>query len=112
MRDIDDDFMHHGGNAESLAAHASIREHKAAVRRAVYAFAKARGAYGITADEVAAAWGRTHNHVAPRITELKVQARLVPTDKKRRTRAGRWARVLIAVDVEEPVAVEEIDPLS
>jgi len=114
MKDVGKDFMRHSGNAESRDAHESIKESKATVRRAIFAFAKARGDYGITADEVAAEWGVTHNHVAPRITELKIQSRLVPTDKKRLTRAWRWARVLVATDVKEPIEdeVEEIDPLS
>jgi Fic family protein len=94
-RDRDPDLMRHGGNRESIEAHESIREFKQRVRRAIFKLAKKRRRRGITADEVAAEWGSSHNHVAPRITELKAAGLLVPTAERRKTRAGRWARVLV-----------------
>lgn len=85
----------HGGNLESVAANQAIHESKEATREKIYLYAVAQGERGITADEVAAEWGVTHNHVAPRISELRRDGRLVPTLKRRKTRSGCTARVLI-----------------
>lgn len=87
---------HHGGNPESVAANLRAEPAKAATREQVYMFALLRGGHGVTADEIAAHWGTSHNHVAPRITELKRVGRLVPTQHRRVTRSGCLARVLIA----------------
>lgn len=89
----------HGGNQESEEANTAIDSNKAAVRLKIYEYALARGERGITADEVAAEWGTTHNHVAPRISELKRAHFLIPIKKRRPTRAGCSARVLVAKGV-------------
>lgn len=86
----------HGGNSESTAAHERIAPTKAAVREGIYWMAFGRGDWGITADEAAIAFDCSHNHVAPRISELKAMGRLVPTDRTRKTRSGCSARVLVA----------------
>lgn len=87
---------HHGGNPESVAANLRAEPTKRATREEIYAFALARGDHGVTADEIAARWGTSHNHVAPRVTEMKLSGRLVPTTRRRATRSGCLARVLIA----------------
>lgn len=83
------------------------------LRLDVLAYVADRGTEGATADEIAAAWDCDHNHVAPRLTDLKdvglVEVRTEPTpvsaarghprtEGKRRsvrrlTRKGRAARV-------------------
>jgi AraC-like DNA-binding protein len=86
----------HGGNAESRAANAGIHGSKKLVRDQVMAYAMRQSWHGITADQVAEAFGCSPNHVAPRISELGAMGRLLPTDQRRKTRAGCTARVLIA----------------
>lgn len=86
----------HGGNPESAAAHRKIAESKAESRNRVLAFAVSRGALGITTDEVAEHFNVPPNAVSGRISELKVLGKLIPTDRRRPTRSGCSARVLVA----------------
>ena len=86
----------HGGNPESRAANLAISASKEVVRKRVLEFAAGRGERGITADEVAEAFHCTHNHVAPRISELRTMGLLLPSDHRRATRSGCTARVLVA----------------
>lgn len=85
----------HKGNAYSVAANPTSLQ-KDEIRATVMQFAIGQGARGITADEVAAAWDCSPNHVAPRITELKAKGHLVDSGDKRATRSGKFAAVLIA----------------
>ena len=91
----------HKGNAESEEANTKIHPTKEATRLAIYGYAATQKEDGVLADEVAEAFHCTHNHVAPRISELKREGRLVPIGKRRRTRAGSWARVLVTDRVYE-----------
>lgn len=87
----------HGGNEESEEAYrSSSAEQRERMREKVYSFAVRRGTKGITADEVSIASQLVHNRVAPRISELKRDGRLVPTAVRRKTRFGKSARVLVA----------------
>jgi hypothetical protein len=86
---------HHGGNPESAGANEIASESKEAIQKRILKFAETRGALGITADEVAAKFKCSHNHVAPRITELKIATKLIASGKKRPTRAGAKAAVLV-----------------
>jgi AraC-like DNA-binding protein len=86
----------HGGNAESRAANARAHGSKQVVRDQIMAFAMRQSWQGITADEVAEAFNCSPNHVAPRISELRASGLLLPSDQRRKTRAGCTARVLIA----------------
>jgi len=88
---------HHGGNPESAEANKRVAPSKSETRNAIYAWALKRGEFGITADECAEAFECSHNHTSPRITELRALKLLVPTEKKRKTRTGSPARVLVAV---------------
>ncbi len=81
---------------ESAAAHAAVTPTKEATRLRLLDLAIRRGDLGITADEVAALWRCSHNTVAPRMTELLRDGRLVRTDRRRPTRSGCSARVLVA----------------
>lgn len=87
----------HGGNEESAAANAKIAGTKEAIRLRIYEHALSVGSIGITADEIAEEWACGHNHVAPRISELKAQGLLIPTEWRRETRSGCTARVLVAI---------------
>ena len=77
-------------------AHARVEPTKAETCARIILFAIGRGTSGLTADELAEAWNCSHNHVAPRISELKASGLLVETDDTRLTRAGSRARVLVA----------------
>jgi predicted transcriptional regulator len=86
----------HGGNAESEAANTAIHFSKQETREQVLKFITNCRWSGATADEVAAKFGCSHNHVAPRITELVKDNLLVKTGIRRITRSGCAATVLIA----------------
>lgn len=79
-----------------MAAHHRIEPTKRQTCDLIMQFAIVRGAYGFIPDELADLWQCTHNHVAPRITELKAAGLLVKTASCRLTRAGSLARVLVA----------------
>lgn len=93
------DVCNPGRNKESAEAHESIKAHKERVRQEIYAYALRQGHRGITTDEVAIDRDAAPNQVSGRLTELKITGHLVPTDRRRKTRTGRWARVLVAVKV-------------
>lgn len=84
----------HGGNPESEEANASVN--KAKWQKKVYDLALSFGVRGVTADEVAAYFDVPHNTVAPRISELQKEGWLFKTKERRRTRAGCFARVMLA----------------
>lgn len=86
----------HGGNPESEQANKFVQESKESTRLKIVDYFVARGQEGATADEVVEAFETNHNHVAPRITELKADGRLLPTNERRPTRAGSSAAVLVA----------------
>lgn len=89
----------HGGNSESVEAYLSTpAEERRAMRERIYRYALRKGPLGITADEVAAKAGMVHNRIAPRISELRRDGLLVPTARRRQTRLGRPACVLVAKD--------------
>lgn len=90
---------HHGGNPESAEANKRIASSKSDTRNAIHAWALTRREHGITADECAEHFRCSHNHVAPRITELRALKLLVPSERKRKTRTGSPARVLVAVKI-------------
>lgn len=95
MGDITRNF--HGGNAESAAANRSVEGAKAKSREKVRQAFILAGTEGLTSDEVQERLGGTHQGVSPRVTEMKADKVLVETDRKRKTRSGRWARVLVHV---------------
>jgi hypothetical protein len=79
-----------------LASHAHVRLSKNETWARILEYAELRGRLGFTADELAAAWGCSHNHVAPRICELSESGDLVLTGERRRTRSGFFAGVYVA----------------
>ena len=88
----------HGGNAESTAAHRSIVPMKETLRRRVISFVRERGEHGATSDEIELALGLPHQTVSARITEAKAGGDLVPSGRRRLTRSGRSAAVLVVAD--------------
>lgn len=91
----------HGGNPESAAANDSISPDKARLRRLVLTFIRHRGLVGATSDEVEISLRLSHQTVSARISELKASGELRDTGRRRPTRSGRGAAVLIAVDPDD-----------
>lgn len=85
----------HGGDACSADAHDRIANNKEVVRLEILKFAREQGSAGITADETAERFHCAHNHTSPRISELLLEGRLVRTQRRRPTRTGCLARVLV-----------------
>lgn len=95
MRDICSNK--HGGNSESVAAFEETSEnYREAMRESIYGIALARGASGVTTDEVARIFSKPPNAVSGRLTDLKKAGRLIATNDCRKTQAGRSARVFVA----------------
>jgi hypothetical protein len=98
MIDGDITRRRHGGNVESGEAADSIAPDKARMRSQVVAFVTARGAVGATSDEVEIGLGMRHQTASARITEAKALGLLAATGRRRPTRSGRSAAVLVAVE--------------
>jgi hypothetical protein len=90
----------------SLAAYRVVRATARATHSKIMDFATKRGRYGLTADELAAAWCCCANHTAPRLCELLKSGHLVATGRTRPTRAGHAARVLIAKQFAQPAPAQ------
>lgn len=86
---------YHGGNRESDEAHHSIRETKAALRNRIVVWIGRRGARGATSDEVEVVSGLSHQTVSARLTEAKQLGLVEPDGRRRPTRSGRNAAVLV-----------------
>lgn len=96
--DIDHDPTagYHGGNSESTAAHASIKPSKATLRLYVHRLIRS-ASQGATCDEIETETGLSHQTVSARVTELKRAGWVVDSGRRRPTRSGRSAAVLVAV---------------
>lgn len=99
----------HGGNPESIAANPA-EDVKEGIRLQIIEHVRALGPEGAIPDEIVATWGTIHNHVAPRCSDLKRDGRLVPqfehkngklVPKRRLTRDGNTARVLVVPEFQE-----------
>lgn len=78
---------HHGGNLESLEAHAAISTDKAAMRYLIVRTVAKSGSKGMTCDEVELATNMKHQTCSARFSELKREGILVPTGERRLTRS-------------------------
>lgn len=87
----------HGGNPESVEAHASIEHDKTRLRSRIVEFVRLRGEHGATCDEVERALGLSHQTTSPRVTEANACGELIRTIARRRTRSGRMAAVYVSV---------------
>jgi predicted ArsR family transcriptional regulator len=54
---------------------------------------------GITTDEISNLFGKPPNAISGRLTELKKDGLIVATDRRRKTRTGRYARVFVVAGV-------------
>lgn len=86
----------HGGNRESVEAFKSKSPNqRIRQRHAVLDFVKSCGYYGATTDEVAFHFSTTPNAVSGRMSELKRDGLLIETGRRRLTRTGNSAQVLV-----------------
>jgi hypothetical protein len=93
-RDITENY--HGGNPESVAAHASLKRRDLENCRAFILRATTRrGKYGMTCDEAEVRLGLSHQTCSARFTDLVKDGRLTRTEETRPTRSGCPARVHI-----------------
>ncbi len=71
------------GSAESRDAHAKIVAGKKIMHERIMYMVQARGDYGITVHELAAAFGKTPNCVSGRLSELRMTGRLRKSGARR-----------------------------
>ncbi len=90
---------YHGGNPESEEAHASLSvEHKSEVRGRLLVEVGKRKKRGMTCDDLERVTKLRHQTVSARIVELLAAGDLVRTARRRQTRSGRMASVLVGKD--------------
>ena len=91
---------YHQGDLNSNAAFASLKESGVlhSQREEVFRVILEAGARGVTAEEVEDALDGKHQSVTARVVDLVKEGRIhrLPKDKRRRTRAKRWAWVNVA----------------
>lgn len=85
----------HQGNVNSVAAHDSIKQHTQLLRAKVVMYVRNCGLEGATSDEIEKALQLPHQSISARLTEAKSLRTLVDSGRKRKTRSGRNAAVLI-----------------
>jgi len=86
----------HLGNDESDRANRIIHGSKEQTRLRILELVKASGDRGMTCSEIAAALGKEMHAISGRLSEMKIDGRLVATDRTRKTPTGTPARVLVA----------------
>lgn len=84
----------HGGNENSVAAHASLQSAGEVRRRILELIRKERG--GLTCDEIEQILGLSHQSASARCAELKRDKQVIESGK-RKTRTGRLAGILVAI---------------
>jgi hypothetical protein len=77
------------------SAHARVEPTKERSYRRILDFARTRRHYGFTANELAALWNCDLNHVAPRVSELAKQGKMIDSKRRRPTRSESPARVCV-----------------
>jgi predicted transcriptional regulator len=82
----------HGGNVQSLEAHASVDA--ASLRIAIWKHLQKVGA--TTCDQVEKDLGLSHQTCSARFSELKRDGWIFPTGKTKPTRSGRQAMTFVA----------------
>lgn len=87
-------FQSHSPTSE--AASIAVEDKAGDYRRRVYEFYLKRGAEGATDDEVQVALDMDPSTQRPRRIELVENGKLMGSEKRRRTRAGRFAVVWVA----------------
>jgi|TARA_R100000482_G_C5127291_1_gene149522 hypothetical protein len=105
-------------NNESREAAESIAKSAPALRYRIESWIKSKGDRGATSDEVLVHFDIAYQTGSARVTELKQAGKLVPSGRRRRTRTGRWAAVLvhrsvaIASDDQAPPTKHTYDAIS
>lgn len=82
----------HGGNAESEAAHAAVKDHKALLHRHILDCLIIHGP--ATCWEISVATGIPYTTTSARCSELRKSGAIYPTGRKRPTPTGCAAAVL------------------
>jgi hypothetical protein len=88
-------FSHHRGNRESGDANRTVQPTKLDTRQQILDFITFRASRGATVDEIVAYFDSNHNHIAPRVSELKAMRLIQMSGERRKTRAGCYAAVLV-----------------
>jgi len=89
----------HRGSPTSIEAHERVRARKAAVRSEVLRFVIRRDYDGATIEEIALALKLRYTTCSARCAELKADALIYATHRRRRTSSGATAAVLMATEV-------------
>ncbi len=96
-------------NEESREAAESIKKAAPALRILIESWVNSLGFDGATADEACVHFDVAYQTGSARVTELKQAGKLVPSGRRRRTRSGRYAAVLVHRNV-ALVAGEKLAP--
>ena len=92
----------HGGTPESEEAHASLSgEGKSQAREKLY-LVVVKSKRGMTCDELEKITKMRHQTASARVVELLTEGRLVRTARRRQTRSGRMASVMVTKDQWRP----------
>lgn len=91
IKDVDVCASRHGGAETSVEANKAVKKEKD--RELIYGYIQEARHYGHTLDELSVLLNRPPNSISGRLTELKVQGKIVYTGRKRQTRSGCLARV-------------------
>jgi hypothetical protein len=95
----------HVGNDTSRAAAEAARPEASSIRSRVRKLIERSGDRGMTCDEVEAAMKRAHQSVSARVRELAQDGHIVDSGRRRKTRAGRDARVYVWTS--DPLPLQE-----
>jgi hypothetical protein len=85
---------HCGADTSILA---DRRVQKVQDRELIYGYIKRAGKFGHTCDELSVLLYKTPNAVSGRLTELRINGRIVTSDQTRLTRTGSKARVYVVI---------------
>lgn len=84
------------GRDNAAEVHHETKGHHSITREMILTLVRGQGRYGMTLDEAAAFFGVAANEISGRFTELKKGEEIFETDRKRLTRKGCPAVVLVA----------------
>lgn len=84
----------HSGSPTSHAAADSMRPTAQTLREKVFEYIRCQGDYGATEEEIEYELDLTGNTCRPRVWELMKAERIEDSGAMRKTRSGRYARVL------------------
>lgn len=82
-------------NNESNEAGEAIKNRAPALRFMISKWIRERGLEGATADECLVHFSLEHQTGSARVTELKQSGDIVASGRRRKTRSGRWAAVML-----------------